>query len=75
MLQLLDTQWYLTDWDKHPTINDECEIKTRNEFILEIEGELKKNNEKTISAYHLFVFDGVAGSHGVRARADKTGQA
>jgi hypothetical protein len=48
VLLVLDTQWYLTDWDKHPTINDECEIKTRNEFILEIEGELKKNNEKTI---------------------------
>ena len=47
-LLILDTQWYLEDWDKHPTINDECDIKTRKEFFLEIEGELKKNNEKTI---------------------------
>jgi hypothetical protein len=23
----LDTQWFITDWDKHPTINDNCEIK------------------------------------------------
>ena len=44
----IDTQWYLADWDKHPTMNDECEIKSRNEFFLELEGELKKNNEKTI---------------------------
>ena len=44
----IDTQWYLTNWDKHPTMNDECEIKTRSEFIDELEGELKKNNEKTI---------------------------
>ena len=44
----IDSQWYLTNWDKHPTMNDECEIKTRNEFFLELEGELKKNNEKTI---------------------------
>jgi hypothetical protein len=44
----LDTQWFITDWDKHPTINDNCEIKSRNDFILEIEGELKKNGAKTI---------------------------
>lgn len=44
----IDTQWYLVDWDKHPTMNDECEIKSRNEFFLELEGELKKNNEKTV---------------------------
>ncbi len=48
VLLVLDTQWYITDWDKHPTINDECEIKSREDFFLEIEGELKKNNEKTI---------------------------
>ena len=44
----LDTQWYITNWDRHPTINDECDIKSRNDFFLEIEGILKKNNEKTI---------------------------
>lgn len=47
-LLIIDTQWYLADWDKHPTINDECDIKNRAEFFNEIEGELKKNNEKTI---------------------------
>ena len=44
----LDTQWYIVDWDKHPTINDNCEIKSRNDFFLEVEGELKKNSAKTI---------------------------
>ncbi|WP_374959350.1 metallophosphoesterase [Gilvibacter sp.] len=44
----IDTQWYLVDWDKHPTINDDCDIKSRNAFFLELEGELKKNNEKTV---------------------------
>ncbi len=48
VLLAIDTQWYITDWDKHPTINDECDIKTRHDFILALEGELKKNNEKTI---------------------------
>ena len=47
-LLVLDTEWYIENWDKHPTINDECDIKTREDFMLEIEGELKKNNEKTI---------------------------
>ena len=47
-LMVLDTQWFITDWDKHPTINDNCEIKSRKAFFLEIENELKKNNEKTI---------------------------
>lgn len=47
-LLVLDTQWYLADWDKTPTINDECEIKTRLQFFQEIEGELKKHGEKTI---------------------------
>ncbi|WP_435577567.1 metallophosphoesterase [Gilvibacter sp.] len=44
----IDTQWFLVDWDKHPTMNDDCDIKSRNDFFLELEGELKKNNEKTI---------------------------
>ena len=44
----IDSQWYISKWNNHPTINDECEIKTRNDFFLELEGELKKNNEKTI---------------------------
>lgn len=48
VLLVIDTQWYLERWDDTPTMNDECEIKTRTEFIDELEGELKKNNEKTV---------------------------
>ncbi len=47
-LIILDTQWYLANWNKNPTINDNCEIKTREKFFLEIEGELKKHSKKTI---------------------------
>jgi len=47
-LIIIDTQWYLEDWDKLSGINDNCEIKTRKKFIIEIEGELKKNKDKTI---------------------------
>jgi hypothetical protein len=66
----LDTQWYITDWDKHPTMNDNCEIKSRNEFILEIEGELKKNGAKTILiAMHHPAYTN--GSHGGYFNAQK----
>ena len=44
----VDTQWYIENWDNHPKMNDKCEIKTRSKFITEIEGELKKNKDKTI---------------------------
>ena len=47
-LIIIDTQWYLEDWNKHPTINDECEIKTRERFFEEVEGEIKKAQNKTI---------------------------
>ncbi|GGX25358.1 metallophosphoesterase [Aquimarina muelleri] len=47
-LLVLDTQWYLADWDKNPTINDNCDIKTREKLFIEIESELKKHSKKTI---------------------------
>ena len=70
VLLALDTEWYLTNWDNHPTINDNCEIKSRNEFFLEIEGELKKNDEKTILiAMHHPAYTN--GSHGGHFNANK----
>ncbi len=70
VLITIDTQWYLTDWDKHPTINDQCEIRTRNDFLLELAGELKKNNEKTILlAMHHPAY--TYGPHGGSFGADK----
>ncbi|MDY0779337.1 metallophosphoesterase [Tenacibaculum sp. IB213877] len=47
-LIIIDTQWYLENWNNHPTINDDCEIKTRERFFEEVEGELKKAQNKTI---------------------------
>ncbi len=47
-LIVIDSEWYLEDWNTHPTINDECDIKTRERFFLEVEGALKKAQNKTI---------------------------
>lgn len=29
VLIIVDSHWYVADWDNYPTINDECDIKTR----------------------------------------------
>lgn len=63
-LMILDSQWFLEDWDKHPTINDDCpEIKTREALFLEIESEFKKNQNKTIvfTLHHPLYTNGVHG--------------
>ena len=52
-LIVIDSQWYISDWDKHPTINDNCDIKTRNDFLDEYESLIKKARGKTtIVAMH-----------------------
>ncbi|WP_420401028.1 metallophosphoesterase [Flagellimonas sp.] len=59
----IDTEWFLVDWDKHPTINDDCEIKNRTRFFEELESLIKKNVDKTtIIALHHPMF--TYGSHG-----------
>ena len=50
----IDTEWYLANWNKHPTINDGCEIKSREKFWGEVESLIKKNRDKTtlIALHH-----------------------
>ncbi|KJD31589.1 phosphoesterase [Tamlana nanhaiensis] len=63
VLLILDTEWYITNWNKHPTINDDCEIKTRTEFLDELEAEIKKARGKTtVIAMHHPLFTN--GPHG-----------
>ncbi|MBN4070069.1 metallophosphoesterase [Olleya sp. AH-315-F22] len=63
VLIVIDSQWYLTNWDKHPTINDDCEIKTRAMFFEEFESLIKKaRGRTTIIAMHHPMFTN--GPHG-----------
>lgn len=63
VLIIIDSEWYLTNWDKHPTINDECEIKTREQFFDAYESLVKKARSKTtIVALHHPMFTN--GTHG-----------
>lgn len=63
VLIIVDSQWYLENWDNEPTINDDCDIKTRDQFFYEFEGLIKKNAAKTtLIAMHHPMFSN--GPHG-----------
>ncbi|WP_179316031.1 metallophosphoesterase [Winogradskyella undariae] len=64
-LIVVDTQWYLENWNDNPTINDKCEIKTRARFFEELEGEIKKAQNKTtiIAMHHPMYTNGVHGGY------------
>ncbi|MDT0295054.1 metallophosphatase [Mesonia ostreae] len=47
-LVMVDSQWYIEDWDHYPYINNKCEYKTRSAFLAEFKDELKDNQDKTI---------------------------
>ena len=45
---VVDSQWFLEDWNQHPTINEFCDIKTREAFFEELEDLLNKNRDKKV---------------------------
>ncbi|WP_428742556.1 ShlB/FhaC/HecB family hemolysin secretion/activation protein [Tenacibaculum sp.] len=47
-LIIIDSRWFIADWDKHPTINEDCDIKTREHFIEEVSSLFKKNRYKNV---------------------------
>lgn len=63
VLIIIDSQWYITNWNNHPTMNDDSNIKTKKQFWDEFESEIKKADGKTtLIAIHNPVFTN--GSHG-----------
>src|SRR5690606_10070839 len=65
MLVIIDSEWWLRDWDLDPKVNRDCEIKTRSELILALTDLLKKNrNRDILLAFHhpLYTF-GVHGGY------------
>ena len=63
-LLVIDSQWFLEDWDRNPTINRNCDqIKTREAMFLEVESEIEKNQNKTIvvALHHPVWTNGVHG--------------
>lgn len=59
----VDSQWYIEDWDNEPAINDNCDIKTREDFFTELESVLNQNQNNTVLlAVHHPLFSN--GAHG-----------
>ncbi len=48
VLEMVDSQWFLEDWDDHPYINEKCEHKTRAEFLTEFKDDIKDSQGKTV---------------------------
>ncbi|MFN7120019.1 MAG: hypothetical protein ACK4TA_24710, partial [Saprospiraceae bacterium] len=48
VLVLLDSEWYLADWDGHTEINSGCEVKSRTMFQLAFDEVIKSNRNKNI---------------------------
>jgi len=63
VLVTIDSEWFLQDWNKHPTINDNCDIKTHEDFFEELESILNKNQEKTVvlAIHHPLMSNGTHG--------------
>ncbi|MGB1043384.1 MAG: metallophosphoesterase, partial [Tenacibaculum sp.] len=65
VLIIVDTHWYVTNWDNHPKINNNCEIKTRVKFFDEFKGMIKKARGKTtiIAMHHPMFTNGPHGGY------------
>ncbi|MGI9548296.1 MAG: metallophosphoesterase [Flavobacteriaceae bacterium] len=63
VLLIVDPEWYITKWDIHPNINDNCEIRTRQRFLEEFESEVKKARGKTtvVAIHHPMYTNGPHG--------------
>ena len=48
VIMVIDSQWWLTDWDKEPRINDGCESKSRKAFVFNFGEILKKHKSKNV---------------------------
>ena len=62
-LIVINSQWYFEDWDKHATINDDCDIKTREDFFKALENKLNDFQNKTviIALHHPLMTNGLHG--------------
>ncbi|WP_442844835.1 ShlB/FhaC/HecB family hemolysin secretion/activation protein [Leeuwenhoekiella sp. H156] len=53
-LLMIDSQWFLEDWDDHLYLNNKCDIKTRDDFFAKFKDDLKDEQNKTVivAIYH-----------------------
>ncbi len=63
IIVVIDSQWWLSNWDKVPNINDGCEIRTRAAFAQAFKDAIRKNKEKNIvvALHHPLYSNGIHG--------------
>jgi len=61
----IDSEWYLQNWDKQPNINENCYIKSREDFFEELENQLNNFQNKTtiIAMHHPLYSNGIHGGY------------
>ncbi len=47
-LIIIDSEWFIMNWNGAPKMNDNCTIKTRERFIEELSSLFKKNRDKNV---------------------------
>ncbi len=62
-LIMVDSQWYVEDWNENIAMNDDCEIRTRQKFLKVLEDAIRKSRHKTIllAMHHPLYSNGVHG--------------
>ena len=62
-LLVVDSQWYLVEWDENVSINDDCAIKSREAFFLALEDELEEHQNKVVifAIHHPLYTNGIHG--------------
>lgn len=60
---VIDSQWFLENWDRYQNINEECDIKSREDFLEEFEGYLNDFQDKTtiVAIHHPIISNGTHG--------------
>ncbi len=63
VLLLIDSQWYLTDWEDETEINDDCPVKSREFFANYYKFALRGNRRKNVvvALHHPLYSNGVHG--------------
>ena len=43
----IDSQWFLENWDKHPDMNNDCDLNSREQLFVEFKDDIKDSQGKT----------------------------
>lgn len=45
---IIDSQWWMADWDREPTIHEGCEVKNRMQLQFFVENAMRKHRRKNV---------------------------